>query len=204
MNRKKAQEVLELLQHLKAFSEVDKILSTFIPAFENKALYHGEKGFRWLHGNFNLGGAVSGRLSSCVAPWTPIATQRGLLPITTLQVGDRVWTHKRRWRTVLDVIRKEDAPMVDVTFWNGYILTCKISHKLYVPNHGWLSIQEIKDACIEEVDFQSPQHIPSLKTLSRIASNSTRLGKAMVSTIPLTRSISLSNSISFLEFNNGF
>lgn len=39
-----------------------KILNTFIPAFEN-AIDKGD-GIWWLHGSFNLGGTVSGRLSS--------------------------------------------------------------------------------------------------------------------------------------------
>lgn len=51
----------ELLETIIAYGDVQKILSTFIPAFlkakpRNKHHY--------LHGNFNLGGTISGRLSS--------------------------------------------------------------------------------------------------------------------------------------------
>lgn len=52
----------ELLTALIAYGKVTKILSTFIPAFEegiDKA-----DGMKYLHGSFNLGGTVSGRLSS--------------------------------------------------------------------------------------------------------------------------------------------
>ena len=52
----------ELLTALVKYSEADKILSTFIPAFENGILK--SDGVRYLHGSFNLGGTVSGRLSS--------------------------------------------------------------------------------------------------------------------------------------------
>lgn len=52
----------ELLNSLIKYSEADKILSTFIPAFENGILK--SDGSRYLHGSFNLGGTVSGRLSS--------------------------------------------------------------------------------------------------------------------------------------------
>ena len=52
----------ELLAALIGHGKVSKILSTFIPAFE-KALDKGD-GIAWLHGSFNLGGTVSGRLSS--------------------------------------------------------------------------------------------------------------------------------------------
>lgn len=52
----------EIIQALIGFSGVDKILTAFIPNFE-KAIDKGD-GCVWLHGSFNLGGTVSGRLSS--------------------------------------------------------------------------------------------------------------------------------------------
>ena len=52
----------QLIEALIGYGEVDKILSTFIPAFE-RAIAKGD-GVVWLHGCFNIGGAVSGRLSS--------------------------------------------------------------------------------------------------------------------------------------------
>lgn len=51
-----------VIQALVDYSKANKILSSFIPAFE-KALDKGQD-VHWLHGNFNLGGTVSGRLSS--------------------------------------------------------------------------------------------------------------------------------------------
>lgn len=47
---------------LKALSDVSKILSAFIPQFKNA--FKKGNGRAYLHGNFNLGGTVSGRLSS--------------------------------------------------------------------------------------------------------------------------------------------
>ena len=55
-------EYKALLSALIGYGKVNKILSTFIPAFEqgiDKA-----DGRKYLHGSFNLGGTVSGRLSS--------------------------------------------------------------------------------------------------------------------------------------------
>lgn len=52
----------EIIEALIGYSGVDKILTAFIPNFE-KALDKGD-GKVWLHGGFNLGGTVSGRLSS--------------------------------------------------------------------------------------------------------------------------------------------
>jgi DNA polymerase I len=53
----------ELLQALISYGQVTKILSTFIPAFEGAIGKDGSDTV-WLHGSFNLGGTVSGRLSS--------------------------------------------------------------------------------------------------------------------------------------------
>ena len=55
-------DVLAIVDALIEFSAANKILGTFITAFE-KAIDKGD-GVVWLHGNFNLGGTVSGRLSS--------------------------------------------------------------------------------------------------------------------------------------------
>ena len=55
-------EVLTLLNALIGFGKVDKILTAFIPNFE--AAIPKEDGRVYLHGSFNLGGTVSGRLSS--------------------------------------------------------------------------------------------------------------------------------------------
>ena len=52
----------ELLTALIEYGKVTKILSTFIPAFEQGIMK--ADGRRYLHGSFNLGGTVSGRLSS--------------------------------------------------------------------------------------------------------------------------------------------
>jgi DNA polymerase-1 len=55
----------EFIEALTDFSEVSKILSTFIPAFEG-AINKDPRtpDVVWLHGSLNLGGTVSGRLSS--------------------------------------------------------------------------------------------------------------------------------------------
>lgn len=61
-NHTKDQKVLDLLSALGDFKDVNKILTSFIPALENSVM--DENGWHWMYGNFNLGGTVSGRLSS--------------------------------------------------------------------------------------------------------------------------------------------
>lgn len=55
-------DYVALLEALIGYGGVNKILSTFIPAFE-RGLDKAD-GKKYLHGSFNLGGTVSGRLSS--------------------------------------------------------------------------------------------------------------------------------------------
>jgi DNA polymerase-1 len=55
-------KVLDFLDALLAYKAVDTILKTFIPALEGAQ--EGPDGWHYLFGNFNLGGTVSGRLSS--------------------------------------------------------------------------------------------------------------------------------------------
>jgi DNA polymerase-1 len=62
IEHEKAAPYKVLLQALIDYSAVTKILQAFMPAFENGILK--ADGMRYLHGVFNIGGTVSGRLSS--------------------------------------------------------------------------------------------------------------------------------------------
>jgi DNA polymerase-1 len=61
LNHTDVPQYRELLDSLISYGKVSKILSTFIPAFEEGIYKQGEL---WLHGSFIIGGTVSGRLSS--------------------------------------------------------------------------------------------------------------------------------------------
>lgn len=56
------QNILDFLEALQDYAAVNKILTSFIPALLNAS--KGPDGWHYLFGNFNLGGTVSGRLSS--------------------------------------------------------------------------------------------------------------------------------------------
>lgn len=62
LNHTKDQQTLDLLNALIGYAGVEKILTAFIPAFK-KAMLKSD-GHHYLHGSFNIGGTVSGRLSS--------------------------------------------------------------------------------------------------------------------------------------------
>lgn len=61
-NHTQNENILSFLTALIDYKAVDKILTSFIPAMEEAQ--QGEDGWHYLFGNFNLGGTVSGRLSS--------------------------------------------------------------------------------------------------------------------------------------------
>lgn len=61
-NHTKDQDILNLLKALIDYSSVNKILSSFIPAM--LAAPQGPDGWHYMSGNLNLGGTLSGRLSS--------------------------------------------------------------------------------------------------------------------------------------------
>lgn len=61
-NHTQNQDYRDIIEALIGLSKVEKILSSFIPSFE-KALLKSD-GLTYLHGGYNLGGTVSGRLSS--------------------------------------------------------------------------------------------------------------------------------------------
>lgn len=61
-NHTKDPTILEFLSALRDFKAVNKLLTAFIPAFEDSV--KGPDDWHYLFGNFNLGGTLSGRLSS--------------------------------------------------------------------------------------------------------------------------------------------
>jgi DNA polymerase-1 len=55
--------IINLINDIIELGKASKIVDTFVPAFENKSITKKD-GRAYLHGSFNLGGTVSGRLSS--------------------------------------------------------------------------------------------------------------------------------------------
>lgn len=62
LNHTNDPNILSFLKSLIDFKAVDKMLTSFIPAMENAQ--QGIDGWHYLFGNYNLGGTLSGRLSS--------------------------------------------------------------------------------------------------------------------------------------------
>jgi len=132
------------------YRERAKLKSAFCDSLPLKAKYHPrgsccpvcelshvEPTWR-LHTTFTTTRTETGRLA-CVAHWTPVRVlQRGVrrrVPISSIDIGDYVWTHKRRYRRVTAIWRKGIAPMYNVTFSNGHTLTCTGDHVLLMSSH---------------------------------------------------------------------
>lgn len=62
LNHTQDPEILAFLQGMVDYKAVNKLITSFIPALETSV--EGPDGWHYLFGNFNLGGTVSGRLSS--------------------------------------------------------------------------------------------------------------------------------------------
>lgn len=116
-----------------------KMLSTYLePMFEFSALTGH------LHANFGQTTTVTGRFSSCVAGSTLLPTSRGTFRFDCYlpQVGDRVLTHRGRWRRVLRKVYKGRAPMFRVSLTNGASVVCSAAHRLLTLT-GWKVVSEL-------------------------------------------------------------
>jgi hypothetical protein len=49
---------------------------------------------------------------SCFPVGTMILTQKGIIPIEEIQIGDRVLTHKNRWRAVTRIMSRESSTLI--------------------------------------------------------------------------------------------
>src|ERR1700677_417213 len=108
------------------YRELGKMRGTYINGFAPHA--DGR-----VHTTFTFDTGI-GQLSRC-APWTSVQTDTGKVPISEIVVGDRVWTHQRRWRKVTAVWKYDPQPMFDIHFSGGQVLTCTASHKLLIFDH---------------------------------------------------------------------
>lgn len=79
INHTEDPDVKSFLEAMLTYSAVNKILTSFIPAMENAA--KGPDGWHYLFGNFNLGGTLSGRLSSSDPNLQNLPSSNSKLPI---------------------------------------------------------------------------------------------------------------------------
>lgn len=80
---------------------------------------------------------------SCLVPGTKIYTNRGILNIEDVKIGDKVITHKGRWKPITNIITKEFSGISTGIQLQGYSNDCNDykfvdNHELYVyRNNKW-------------------------------------------------------------------
>jgi intein/homing endonuclease len=67
----------------------------------------------------------------CVLPGTLITTQRGLIPIEEVLVGDKVLTHKNRWRNVLKTMNQMSNHYYEVKIQGSPSIQITEEHPFY-------------------------------------------------------------------------
>ena len=91
------------------------------------------------HATFINGAQIMGRLPNrdgrgvkgCVAAGAMVLTERGLVPIEEVRVGDRVQTHLGRWKPVTHVI-EDEAPCVEIAGGGHRGLVVSDNHRMHV------------------------------------------------------------------------
>ena len=85
--------------------------------------------------------------NECVARGTLIPTDRGILPIESVKVGDQVWS-RSGWKPVLDCFDQGVRPVWRVTNDRGELLEATATHRLRVLQEErikWLRIDELQE-----------------------------------------------------------
>lgn len=140
LNHTQNSTYLGIIKALIGLSQVDKILNSFIPAFE-KAVQLPDGSWR-LYGNFNLGGTLSGRLSSCLVGETLVQCADGLKQIKDVTLADSVPTHTGVIQKVKNVFDNGVAPVYKITLSSGKSVVCTSNHRL-LTTHGFKSLEEL-------------------------------------------------------------
>lgn len=100
-----------------------------------------------VHGQFNQlrsddYGTVSGRLSACIPAHVLVATDNGHVPMGDIKKGDYVWTHKNKFRKVLNKWFTGYHKTFRISLKNGATVECTSNHRL-LTDWGWLSLEDI-------------------------------------------------------------
>lgn len=79
----------------------------------------------------------------CVAPWMEVETQRGIIPIEELRVGDTVTTPQGD-STVIRLKNPPQTALVQLRLESGHTFDCSPTHPLALPKDRWRYAGELK------------------------------------------------------------
>lgn len=115
-----------------------------------------------IHTSFLLHATNTGR-TSCLRADSIVVTKSGEKRADEIAIGDLVWTHKNRWRPVVNLFLKPEEQMFTVEFTNGSVLHMTLGHKLLTNCGKWLSLI---DVCIKETSQGSTVTLEGSRTIS--------------------------------------
>ena len=133
------------------YRKVEKFLDTFlIPTYE-KSASDGR-----IHTSYMQADVVTGRL--CVSADTEVETNKGLIQIQHIEVGETVLTHTGQYKSVLNKYYKGMEEMFHVRLLSGGSIKCTKEHR-FLSDKGWVSAAECvsKMGTDDEVLFATPQ-----------------------------------------------
>ena len=90
-----------------------------------------------VHPSFWAHRTVTGRTASCLHADVLIDTFTGKKRIADVVAGDLVWTHRGRWRRVLETYIKPTQEMFDSHLSNGEVLRSTFQHRLFTESENW-------------------------------------------------------------------
>lgn len=101
----------------------------------------------------------------CFAAGTPVATETGLRPIESIEVGERVWA--RNEHTGEDALARvvqrfvtPDSPVIGVDIPLGLVghelLRVTENHRFYVPDRGWVPARELDGSYLVSIVPRGP------------------------------------------------
>jgi DNA polymerase I-like protein with 3'-5' exonuclease and polymerase domains len=155
--------VLKLKQRYQTVSKLD---STYTYSLAEKAMMHEDQRLR---GEFHQGGTDTGRLS-CVSGDTVLATTRGSFKIADYEVepGDKILTHRGRYRPILRKIVKGLDVMYRVTLDSGRSIDCTKEHR-FLTLSGWANLGSLvlgdEVCCVNIEEAYERSHIVSITPL---------------------------------------
>lgn len=128
-----------VLLKLTDYIKDDKLLNTYVKGFY-KYIQDGK-----IRPSYMLASTVTGR-SACLHKDTLVTTFAGEKRAADIKVGDLLFTHKRRWKPVVELFIKPAEEMYEVVLTNGESVTCTEGHIFYTANHKW---ETLRNVCIK-------------------------------------------------------
>jgi DNA (cytosine-5)-methyltransferase 1 len=99
----------------------------------------------------------------CFIADTTVLTSEGLKPIQDVKIGELVLTHKQRWKRVLSIMKKDNAPTMIIKGQGSCGIETTSEHPFYVrsrqnKNNGKKHWREFSDAQWKEAENLTTNH----------------------------------------------